>query len=299
MEFNAEAIDAAATGFSLLFLASMASAKPIYVDLCAVLESKGAQETFVIPEGVGEMREWTGELEAKPSIIWSQTIVNKDWESTLEVPRNAYMDDQLGVYKQQAQMMGVSAATHPDSLLYTTLVEGFANKGYDKVAFFSDSHPIKDGVQSNLQTGALSATTFRAAMAKLRSMTDYYGRPLRARSMGMKYVLMVGPSNEATAKSIVSVPTTASGAGNPDYQAADVMVNEYLTGAKAGYWFLVCSGGPVYPFILQMREKPDFQVMANPTDVEVRLRKRVLHTAQGRWNMGYGFYQLAVGSQGA
>ncbi len=300
MEFSSEAIRAVSTGFQALFLAGMGRAISLYTLYCMPLESTGDRETFQIPEGIGELEEWVGPLKIDTPIQWTQTIRNKDWSKTLGVPVNAYKDDNLGVYKQQAELLGIAAANHPDKLLFDTIVGGFTAESYDGVAFFSASHPMDGGgTQSNLVSGALSATKFREALTALDGMTDYYGKPLNLRGMGVKYTLMVGPSNRATANSIVKLATTASGAGNPDFEEAEVVVNPYFIGARAAYWVLLAGGGPVYPFILQMREKPEVIVNDDPKSDDVLKNKRVLHHVQGRWNMGYGFWQLAVGATGA
>lgn len=299
MEFNTENVRAVATGFKAMFMKGLGAAAPFYKDFVLEIESTGARETITIPEGIGELAEWIGPRQIDTPIRWVETIENKDWQKTLGVPVNAYKDDQLGIYKAQAEMLGVAAATHPDSLLAQAIFAGFTNTGYDNKAFFASDHPIDGGTQSNVETGALSSTTYRSALAKLQSMKDYFGKPLRIGSMGAKIVLMVGPGNRATGATIVSAPTLASGASNPDYQSAELVVNEYFTGDYANYWCLLVKAAPVRPFILQMREKPSLVTISDPTSEEVFKNKRVLHGVQGRWNLGYGFYQLAVGSTGS
>lgn len=300
MEFNAAAIDAAATGFQALFVRGGQRTVSLASLFCLPVESTHSQETYDIPEGTGELREWVGPREEKPSLRWEQTIANKDWESTMFVPRNAYVDDNLAVYRQQAEMMGVSAKTHPDKLVTDLLRGGFATKGYDKVNFFSANHPlVNGGVQANLVSGALSATTFRTGLAQLQGMTDYYGRPLELAAMGVQIHLMVGPGLRATADSIVSVDVNASGAGNVDFQQAKTVINPRLIGDYANYWFLLAGGGPVYPLILQTREAPEMVVITDPQHPELFSNKRVPHGVSGRWNAGYGFYQLAQGSTGS
>lgn len=299
MLYNSVAVEAAATGFQALYLAGRAKAAPLYKPFCMVIESNKLIETFEIPDGVGDLREWLGERNFETPIRWSQSIRNKDWEGTIVVPRNAFADDSLGVYKSQAEMLGISAETHPDKLLFDTLSAGFTGNSYDAVDFFSASHPIEGTTQSNLVSGALAAATFRTALSQLQGMKDYKGKPIRTRAMGMKNYLMVGPSNRATADSIVTIPTTSSGAGNPDYKQAEVVINEYLTGDYANYWFLLAGDGPVAPLILQIRQKPEFISITDPANAEMLNRKRVVFGVEGRWNMGYGFYQLAQGSTGA
>lgn len=300
MLFNTANVRAAATGFRAIYSEGFEAAKPLHPEWVLEIASTHEQETFEIPTGFGEMREWVGDREIKPHVRWSQTIRNKDWEGTLEVPRNAYEDDALGVYEANARMMGMSARSHPDELLFETLVGGFTTACYDGVSFFSASHPISGGsTQSNLVSGALSSTTFRTAVANLDKVKNYHGKPVRTRAFAPRRVLMVGPDLRATADSIVTVDTLASGASNPDYKQAEVLVNEYFTGDYANYWFVGAVGGPVRPLILQVRKRPELVQLTDPTGEEMFLRKRVLHGVDGRWNMGYGFYQTIQGSTGS
>lgn len=296
MLLQVAAVQAASTGFRAMYLRGVGSVVSLASRLALEITSTGSQETIHIPEGCGELREWVGERELKPVIRWDTTIKNKTFEGTLVVPVEAYEDDQLGVYKGQAETLGVAAASHPDKLLIDLLVAGFTAVGYDEVAFFSASHPLQSGSQTNLQTGALSATTFNEALVKLQSLTDYYGKPLAIAKK--KLVLVVGPSNRATAKSIVSLDTLSGGGGNPNYGEAEVIIDDRLIGAHATKWFVMVADGPARPVILQIRRKANFVTVSDLTSESVFLRREILHGVDGRWNVGYGFYQLAVGSLG-
>lgn len=299
MVFNSALLAAVLSGFTALFLEAGEAAKPIYATFCYDVTSKSAQEELHVGGGLGSMQEWKGGAPNRPIVRYVETIKNKDWYNGTKIPKTAFQDDTLGFYDNEIKNMGASAATHPDELMTTVLVNGFTELGPDGQAFFSASHPIVDGgTQSNLQAGALSATTFREALAKAQGMTDYYGKALRPKQRGMKVYLMVGPTLRATAKSIVAVDTTSSGAGNPDYEEATVIVNEGLTGAYANYWFVLLGDGPVRALVMQTREKPEFHMITDPEHAIVITEKVVMAWVEGRWNIGYAHYQAAVGSPG-
>lgn len=300
MIFNSATVESVSTGFRSEFLDGYGSAVT-WQQYCMVLDSVHSQETIVIPEGLGDLELWKGSRTIDTPILWDQTIKNKTFQKSFGVPREAYEDDQLGVYKAQARMLGIAAATHPEALLSEILVAGFTTNTYDGVPFFSASHPRGNGLaaQSNLASGALASGTFRTALAQLTSFTDYYGKPLNLKAMGFSVKLICGPSNRATAKSIVAMQTTASGAGNPDYGEADVEINERLIGDYAGYWFLALVGGPIQPFIFLMRRKPELIVVTNPESEEVLKNNRIIHATDYRGNIGHGFFQLIQGSTGA
>lgn len=300
MLINAAALLAASTGFRARFLDGMQANEPWHEPFVETVESDKSQERILIPDGLGEMREWLGERDVNSVELDDYTLKNKTWEKSIDIPVDAFKDDELGVFSGQAASLGRIAASHPGYLVEQLLVGGFTNTGYDGKAFFAANHPGKDGAnQTNIVSGALSSTTFRTALSQAQAITNREGRPIRLREMGLKPYLIVGPSLRATAKSIVSIDTLASGAGNPDAGEAELIINEGLIGPYASYWFLVFGGGDVRPFIVQMREKPSLHMVTDPKDTALRDRKVVPMWSQGRWNAGYLFWQLAQGSTGA
>lgn len=301
MLINAAALLAASTGFRARFLDGMQANEPWHEPFVETVESSKSQERILIPDGLGEMREWLGERDVNAVQLDDYTLKNKTWEKSVDIPVDAFKDDELGVFGGQADALGRLAASHPGYLVEQLLVNGFTAKGYDGVAFFSSDHKGKGATtQSNVVSGALSAATFRTALSQAQAITNREGRPIRLRQMGLKPYLIVGPSLRATAKSIVSLDTLASGAGNPDAGEAELIINEGLVGDYANYWFLVFGGGSgVRPFIVQMREKPSLHMVTDPKDTALRDRKVIPMWSQGRWNAGYLFWQLAQGSTGA
>ena len=64
------------------------------------------------------MREWIGEKVIKSLAGQNYVIDNRDWEATIEVDRNDIEDDQLGIYRPQAEGAGYSAAQLPDEIVF-------------------------------------------------------------------------------------------------------------------------------------------------------------------------------------
>lgn len=75
----------------------------------------------------------------------------------------------------------------------------------------------------------------------------------------------------------VSVSNTGGGAGTP--------------------WFLLSTKRSLKPIIFQEREKAQFVALDNPNDDNVFRNKEFLYGSDGRWNVGYGFWQMAFASQ--
>ncbi len=75
----------------------------------------------------------------------------------------------------------------------------------------------------------------------------------------------------------VSVANTDGGSGTP--------------------WFLLCTRRSLKPIIFQNRKSAEFVAKDRPTDDNVFDRKEYVYGVDGRWNVGYGFWQMAWGSK--
>ncbi len=100
------------------------------------------------------MREWVGDRAIKDLSGFHYEIVNKPFESTVEVDRDDIDDDQIGVYTPMIQGLAQAAKVHPDILVFALLSAGFSTLCYDGQYFFDDDHPVGDGSVSNLGSGS-------------------------------------------------------------------------------------------------------------------------------------------------
>jgi len=298
MILNGAAILAAATGYRALYKKGFEAAAPLYPQLVAEVPSAGHAETYDLILGLPQVREWIGERQVKAMKVWDFTLTNKTWELTVGVKRELYEDDRLGLLNPQFEAMGMQMALHPDVLLSELFANAFDATApcYDGKAFIAADHPLAGGsTLSNLVTGALASATFNTAVKKLRQMKDYEGNPIDVFGMGGKLVLVVGPALESTARTLLLAQQGAGGATNTDFQRAELEVFSRITDSS---WFLCVKGAPVKPFILQMRRKPAVVARASTSDDNVFFDNEVVHGADGRWEMGFGLYQLIVGSTG-
>ena len=99
-------------------------------------------------------------------------------------------------------------------------------------------------------------------------------------------------------------------------EARDILVADFVNGTKntmqgtakpvvvpqlAGHdssWFLLCTNRPVKPLIYQQRKKAKFVSKTQETDENVFMKKQFLYGADSRGNAGFGFWQMAFGSDG-
>lgn len=131
------------------------------------------------------MRKWIGEKSVKALAAFVYTIVNDDFEATVEVDRNDIEDDQLGIYAPQAQMAGFSAKQLPDEIVADLINGVFTQHCFDGQYMCDTDHPVNGASVSNKGTKALNASTQAAAIASLgagrtamRKFKDDEGRPL-------------------------------------------------------------------------------------------------------------------------
>lgn len=299
MLLNGASIRAAQTGFRLVFDESLASTMPAGLDLAMEVESSGQSEEYHFGDFLPQLREWIGERQVQNLRDTPMTLRNKTWELTVGITREAFEDDRLGVYRPQIQSMAVQARLHVEKLLIDLLTAGFTTgKSYDGVAFFAATHPTESAsTLSNLVAGALATATYREALQKLRQMKSWRNEPLDVMAYGKgKPTLYVGPSNEATARSILLAEYGSNGSSNTDFGTAELKVLNRLTGT---HWFLGVTGGPLRPLISQMRRRPTFVAFDQVDDAVVWTKNEVQYGVDGRWNAGYALWQLMIGSLGA
>lgn len=264
------------------------------------IPSTSSQNDYSWLSNFPKMREWVGDKVLKAFTAFSYTIVNKDWEATVEVDRNHIEDDELGIYAPQAQMAGFSAKQLPDEIVFDLVNNGFTNTCYDGKAFFATSHKVGTSTVSNKGTAVLSCETtalakagYGAARTAMKKFKDDEGRPLNINPS----VLLVGPALEDTARALLTNDKLEDDKPNPYKGTAELVVDSRITSDTA--WFLLDVSKPVKPFIYQERKKATFVQQTAPDTDNVFLRKKYRYGAESRANGGYGFWQTAYGSTGA
>jgi phage major head subunit gpT-like protein len=272
--------------------------------------SQWSQTAMLVPSGSGQndytwlsmfpkMRKWIGDKVIKALEAFKYTVVNDDWEATVEVDRNDIEDDNLGIYAPQAQMAGYSARQLPDEIVAELKNNAFANLCYDGQFFYDDDHSVAGASVSNLGTAALSAATaalaaasYGVARTKIMSVTDDEGRPLAL----IPDLLEVPPALEITGKRLVEMDRLTDDSPNPYKGTARLLVNPRLTSTTA--WFLHCTSMPVKPFVYQERKAPVFVEQTDAETDNVFMRKKFRFGAEARAAGGYAFWQMSYGNKG-
>lgn len=68
-------------------------------------------------------------------------------------------------------------------------------------------------------------------------------------------------------------------------------------GGSGTPWFVMDTSRAIKPLILQVRRKAEFVTKTSITDDNVFERNQFVWGVDGRWNVGYGFWQMAYGSK--
>lgn len=299
MIINKTTIDAIFINLMTTFHNAFEATPNTWQKIAMLVPSTGKLNDYAWLSNFPKMRKWVGEKLIKSLAAFKYTIVNDDWEATIEVDRNDIEDDSLGIYAPQAQMAGYSAKQLPDEIVYALVNGAFSNLCYDGKAFFATNHPVGKGIVSNkgvvalsFATLALAQASYGAARIALRKMKDDEGRPLNI----TPNVLLVPPALEDTGKALLTNDRLEDGKPNPYKGTAELAVDARITSDTA--WFLLDTTKPVKPFLYQERKAPNFVQQTDPQSEGVFMRKKFKYGAEARAAGGYGFWQLAYGSTG-
>jgi len=292
---NGSTLSALYTTYKTVFNKAFSEVTPQYTKVAMVVPSTTRVEIHQWLGAFPKMREWIKERKISNIGAFKWTIENKDWETTVAVPRNDIEDDTYGLFTPLFQAMGGSAKTHPDQLVFKLLNDGFTALCYDGKAFFATDH--QGG--SNKVTTALSASAFGDAKAAIRRMKNDKGDPIFDGTE--KLTLVTGPELESTAKKILTAEnisvTDGSTETNIHRGTADYICSAQITSSTA--WFILVEAHGIKPLIFQERKKPEFVSLIDSKDESVFMRKEFLFGADSRDNAGYGLYHFAFGSTGA
>lgn len=304
MIVNRANIEAVFINLKTVFNKAFDAAPSLWEKTTMKIPSTGSQNDYSWFGRFVKMRKWLGEKTFRKLAAHKYTVVNDDWEATVEVDRNDIDDENLGIYSPMAQDAGFSAKQLPDEIDADLKNNAFTQKCYDGQYFYDTDHPVTDAngdesSVSNKGTAALSAATKAAAAASygvarlaIMSMKDDEGRPLGL----VPNLLEGGPTLEATMRLICESDKLEDDKPNPYKGTATYIVNPRLTSTTQ--WMLHCTTQPMKPFVYQERKAPVFVKQTDPEADDVFNRKKYKFGAEARAAGGYGLYQLSYGSTG-
>ena len=280
-------------GYSAAFNKALQEVKTDYQKIATVVPSSTAENSYKWLGQLPDLREWIGEREIQHMDSFGYTIRNKKFERTLGVPREDIEDDQYGIYSPMFSQMGEAAGLHPDKLVFGLLAKGFDEKCYDGKAFFATDHKSGKATFSNKGTKKFNRDTYIEARAAIMNLTGDKGDPLNL----VPDLLIVSPSYEQEARETL-MAEIIDGTSNVMKETAELLVPTQLAGENADKWFLLCTKKFLKPMIYQERKKIKFTQLTKDDDMNVFMHDEFLYGADGRSNAGFGFWQMAWGSDG-
>lgn len=299
MLVNKQSIEAAFISLKTIFNNAFKAAPSTWQKIAMKVPSNSGQNDYTWLSNFPKMRRWVGAKVVKSLEAFKYTVVNEDFEATVEVDRNHIEDDQLGIYEPQAKMAGYSSAQLPDEIVYEAVNNGFTTRCYDGQYFFDTDHPVGDTSISNRSDAPLSFATkaladagYGVARTAMRQFQDEEGRSLNV----IPGVLLVGPALETTARMLLTTAKLADGTPNPYQGTAELVVDGRITSDTA--WYLLDTSKPILPFVYQERKAPVFVQQIGMDAPDVFNLRKFKFGAEARAAGGYGFWQLAFGSTG-
>ena len=276
------------------FDSAVLAATPLYPRFALTVPSDGAYEKYGWLGDMPGVREWLGERKYHELRGASYEIANKDWESSLNIPKNDLEDDRMALYPNLMENLAAEAAYHPDELFFNLLVNGESNTCFDGQFFFDTDHSWGDsGSQSNdlshtvVSTSSVTVAEFKAAFRKavaaiLGFKNDRgkpFQRPTAARLSDLTIVVPLALRDVA----IESVEAALVGGGN-----TNVVIDKpeiiAVPALPSDVKFYVLRTGQVMPPVVFQARKPLERQIADLTDNKV---KDVKFLTNARYNMGY------------
>jgi phage major head subunit gpT-like protein len=282
---------------------------PVWWDKIATLKtSTTATETYAWAARVPRLRKWVGERVLRSLATYSQQVANDDYEDTVEIDRNAILDDQAGIFDFGMRDLGRAARKWPDTLLVTTLQAGATTLCYDGQYFFDTDHPtdlypgqVTAANQQNYwsTSKALTFDNYQAVRAAMMSFAGEDGLPLGV----VPDTLVVPPQLEVTARLIceassvspqtIGAITQAGANDNVLKGTAKVLVIPELAN-EATTWYLLDCSKAIKPFVFQQRQAPQTIQLRSPSDYNVFNRKKFIFGVDTRGATFGGLWWLAA-----
>lgn len=284
-------------GLKTVFFEAMNSSVGDYERIATIVPSSSDEEDYPWLGAVPAMREFKDERMPLGLLEHTYSIRNKTWESSIAVERSAIEDDKFGQIRIRIQSLAKEAKRHVDELIFTLLKNGFSTKCYDGSNFFDISHSEGDSsVQSNRGSDLLNATGLQNAITTMMKFKDDHGKLLGI----VPDVLVVPPDLQWTAMELLE--STYWPGAQADNKIADnvlkgkldLVVSPYLT--EVDSWFVLSTKGVVKPIILQSRTPVEFAALEGNSESGF-LRDQYIYGVRARYNVGFGLWQMAYGSQ--
>lgn len=257
--------------------------------LAMEVTSTSSEENYRWLGDVPGMQEWTGDRVLQRLRAAGYRIVNKKWANGIVVEGDELEDGKLGLVKPRIMGLANKAGVHKKNLLIDLIAGGATGDCYDGKKFFAADHEEgSSGAQSNKFNLALSAANYATVRAAMKEYVNDQGDGMDVHPTH----LWCNTSLEGTAREILTAERDSNGKTNVWRNTAEVMVLPHL--GSTTMWGLADLSRPLKPLILQTRRPVRFRAQDKLDAEGVFMRDEYRFGADGRWNAGYGLWQLMV-----
>ena len=274
-----------------------------------LFDSNQESETYKWLGMAPGMREWIGGRQAKGFRNDGVTIVNKNFEATLEVLVDEIRRDKTGQVMVRVRELAERTNSHWASLLSALLIAGESAACYDGQFFFDTDHVEDDsGSQSNDISSDVTTTTaptageFETAILKsieqILGFKDNQGEPMNENARLFEIMVpvpfMASAAGAIGSQIIVDSSTSRSNriltlGSLGGFQVA-LRVNPRLTWTTKFATFR--ADGQTKALIRQEEEGVTMSAIAEGSELEFKERKHHYGVKAIR-NVGYGYWQRA------
>lgn len=299
MLINKENLSALFIALKTAFQGAFDSAPTVWDKIATKVPSSTGSNLYTWFGLFPKMNRWVGSKNIKNLEVFKYQVDNEDFEATIGVRRNDIKDDQTGQYAMVAQSQGLSAKQWPDELVIEAVNASFTGVCFDKTPFIG-THKVgkvnyvnKGAKKLNASSSAAAEASLGAGFVAMSKIKDEDGRPLAIRPR----ILLVPAALEVTANKLANNEFLGVGDANPYRGKIEVVVDGRLTSDTA--WWLLDTSLPIKPFLFQEREAPTFVQQTDPNSDAVFDKAEFRFGIEARGASGYGFWQMAYGSDGS
>jgi len=257
------------------------------------------------------LQRWAAGRQRKGLKDYSHTIINEEWESTLDILIKDMRQDKTGQLQIRVNDHTVRAQSHDADLITTLLVDGTSETCYDGEYFFDTDHPVGEstdspGTASNKLTSAIvdkdaatvaeMSTTIYAAITAMAGFKDDQNEPMN--TAAKNFVVMVPQEMFPSAQAAIADMTIQGTSGAIDNALArqkkynvTVEINPRLTATDAFYIFR--TDASVKPIIRQQEQPLTASALAEGSDYAFNFKSYQFGLEINK-GVGYGFWQYAI-----
>lgn len=273
--------------------------------IASAFDTSSPSETYPWLRAVPNPRKWEGERtmqELKSDVV---TIVNDDYEATIEFRLPDLRRDKTGQIMARAADLATRVAFFPEHLMTSLLTTN--GNAYDSVAFFATTHAVgSSGTINNaivagdgLAGGAVPTTAQQSSnilllLARMLGFLDDQGQPLNEASR--QFAIMTPASLYGATVAAINAMFTSASATNPLGELARFgysfipVLNARLTATNVFYMFRVDAG--IKALLLQ--EEGVAPVELGPSSEHAAKTNRALFGHGWQGGVGYGRFELAI-----